>query len=78
MNAVPKMPQQGPQIIPTEDALHLLRANPLLRFSDEVDRKEPLGERKVGVVENRSTSHRKLITAGVAVILGPGIGRRRH
>src|SRR5437763_1898469 len=39
------------------------------RLDHEIDRQEPLPERQVGIVEDRSARHRKLIAAGVAIVL---------
>lgn len=47
----------------TESALELVGADPLLGFANEVDGSEPLPERQVRVVEDRSRRDRELIAA---------------
>ncbi len=49
--------------------LDLVGAHALLGFTKQVDAKEPLPKREVGVIQNRSSSHRELIAAIVAIEL---------
>jgi hypothetical protein len=53
----------------SQSPLDLIRAHSLARFAEQVDAQEPLPERKVGVIEDRSCRYGELITAGVAIKL---------
>src|SRR5439155_10931162 len=50
-------------------ALDLQRRHALFGFSHQVDRKEPFGQGKVRVVEDRAACYRKLVATSIAVIL---------
>ena len=52
-----------------QGAFDLQGANSFLAFGHQVNRNEPLNERKVGVVKDRAGRGRKLIAAGVALVL---------
>ena len=55
----------------SEGALHLVRADPLLRLDHQVHGHEPLPQRKLGVVEDRPRGHREAVAASVAIELVP-------
>ena len=56
----------------TDRPLDLVRADALLRLADQVDRYEPLPERKVRVVEDGARSDAEAVAAPVAVELVAG------
>lgn len=50
-------------------ALHLIGRHTLARLAKQIRRKEPLPERQVGIVEDRSSGGAKLVAASIAVKL---------
>lgn len=52
-----------------QNALQLICAHALLRLTEKVDAQEPLPQRQMRVIEDRSSSHGELVTALVAIEL---------
>ena len=66
-NSVTQIPRG--LVAPADHALDLIRAHSLARFADQIRNEKPLRQGQVGVIEDRSSFNRELVTAVIAIVL---------